>query len=410
MSIKFFLMLEAIIFAGFYFIFFEKLNLKKRLTLTLFYLIVFYIASLRLWMPGITTYYIPIVAVYYLISILGMFCLSKANIKTSVGLVLTSNFIMLFIYLLAIAYLDVDVCELMNYKTVVIIVCLQIILIIILSKYLSKKKNVFELDELTALILEMMLLYATNFYIMNYKLLDDVKHSDFVEGLLGVGIVVFFIFLMMEFRHIREAEQALKMEQMNRQIELQNKYMESQEQLHILKHDVQHILSTLSDTDVYKNDSKIQEYKKQLSNIAIPIETGNDTLDKILNIKRDTAIEKGIDISCTIDKDIKIPMIEEDLSLLMINLLDNAIDHVEDEKQIKVSIKQQEQYLVLGVDNTIKNEIELTKVKDHLVPSTYKKGFGIKTIINIVDKYDGLIEYKNDNGWLICRVIVNNKH
>lgn len=405
MTKVFLLIIESILFAAFYFIYFEQTKRPKRWILTIYYFVVFYIGSLFLWIPG-NTYYLAYLFAYYLACFLGLIVLAKEKTKTLIGLVFVPNFIILSIYLVISLLFHLSLDSIIDFGTLCILFLLQFIAVLFIAKYMAQKKTFFELDEFIMLGIDIVLLHANQFYILNYTLFGRKLSQDIVTSMFCIIGSVFLFFITSEIRHSRENRQAIELERMSRQVDLQNKYMESQEQLHLLKHDVQHILSTLSDSSDLQDDPKIQKCKEELANISIPLNTGNKTLDIILNMKRDSAKEKGIDMFCSIDQDVSYPLNDEDLSLLMINLLDNAIDHIGTKKRMKVSLKQEKEYLVILVDNVVDTPLELTKVKDYVVPVLYENGYGIKTVLNIVQKQNGLIEYKNEDGWLSCKILI----
>lgn len=401
-----FLIIESFLFATFYFVYFKQYRKRKRIGISIYYVVVFCISSFLLWKPGTTTYYITNFLAYYLACFLGLIIFTKLNKKTMIGIIVIPNLILLIVYLSVIAIFNINIYLSGNLSPAWIVHIVQFILLLLSAKYLSNQKNPFIGDELVSFILNLIMLHALNFYVMNYTLIDDEMNISLLRGFLLLICSILATALTTMLRHQYEKKQKTEMEQIQRQMDLQNKYMDSQEQLHILKHDVQHILSTLSDSEMYNDDPKIQQYKEELSQIAIPIETGNKALNLVLNMKRDSAKEKGIDMGCMIHQGIEIPLSDDDLSLLMINVLDNAMDHIGGNKQIRVSMKQTEGYTVISVENTVDAPLKLIQVKDHIVPSDYEKGYGIKTVLNIVEKQSGLIEYKNENGWLICRILI----
>lgn len=401
-----FLIIESFLFATFYFVYFKQYRKRKRIGISIYYVVVFCISSFLLWKPGTTTYYITYFLAYYLACFLGLIIFTKLNKKTMIGIIVIPNLILLIVYLSVIAIFNINIYLSRNLSSAWIVLIVQFILLLLSAKYLSNQKNPFIGDELVSFILNLIMLHALNFYVMNYTLIDDEMNISLLRGFLLLICSILATALTTMLRHQYEKKQKTEMEQIQRQMDLQNKYMDSQEQLHILKHDVQHILSTLSDSEMYNDDPKIQQYKEELSQIAIPIETGNKALNLVLNMKRDSAKEKGIDMGCMIHQGIEIPLSDDDLSLLMINVLDNAMDHIGGNKQIRVSMKQTEGYTVISVENTVDAPLKLIQVKDHIVPSDYEKGYGIKTVLNIVEKQSGLIEYKNENGWLICRILI----
>lgn len=67
------------------------------------------------------------------------------------------------------------------------------------------------------------------------------------------------------------------------------------------------------------------------------------------------------------------------MTLLMINLLDNAIEHIGKGKRIEVLIKKIGLRLLIKVSNSIDDSIELIG-NPYKIPSLSRNGYGIRTI------------------------------
>lgn len=202
---------------------------------------------------------------------------------------------------------------------------------------------------------------------------------------------------------IEKEKEKQEQELLKAELAINKKYLESQEELHILKHDVQHILSTIKEDNSSSISEKIDKSLETISKIAIPLDTGNKTLDSILNIKRDVAESKDITFICTANIDNDIILSDDDLTLLLINILDNAIDHIGKGKRIEVTIKKADSRLLIRVCNSIDEEIPLTG-NLYKIPENTNNGYGVKTIQKIVKKYNGVLDYSQDYNILTCAI------
>lgn len=136
--------------------------------------------------------------------------------------------------------------------------------------------------------------------------------------------------------------------------------------------------------------------------------TGNDTLDAILNTKFSFAEQKGIrcaaEVNCA-----QLPLAQGDISVLMGNLLDNACEAAgrAPEKKISVRILRQGNYVSICVENTVEAPVlaknpglETTKEDRSL------HGLGTKNIRKIVEKYGGMMEYREEGKLFICDILI----
>lgn len=244
-------------------------------------------------------------------------------------------------------------------------------------------------------------------------LLDLSKFQSSINIYLILSVftttVFVVLFLKINLDIKEEIEQNAKSEYENmmlkQELSLNQKYLESQEELHILKHDLQHLLTTLSETSNDDLKEKINKTLPIVSNIAIPIETGNTTLNTILNIKRDIAQQKNIEFISTVNISLPLPINDDDLSLILINALDNAIEHMGKEKRIVTIIKSINSSLSISITNSIDSKIEL--IGDDLkVPKAIDKGYGIRTMQKIVDKYYGSVNYQQTNSEITCSITI----
>ena len=99
-----------------------------------------------------------------------------------------------------------------------------------------------------------------------------------------------------------------------------------------------------------------------------------------------------------------------DLSILIGNALDNAIESVEkisdpDKRLIHVSVNRQKCFLRIRVENCYEGDIRFVGG----LPSTRKDaryhGYGMKSIRSVVEKYNGSMTVKAEDGWFELRLL-----
>lgn len=143
----------------------------------------------------------------------------------------------------------------------------------------------------------------------------------------------------------------------------------------------------------------INTYIHRTLSINQRVESGCKIIDIIVNCKHAEALEKCIQFTYEIDYIGQIGVADIDMCALLANLLDNAIEAcekiAEEERWISLKIKKVNDMLFIWVQNSM----ELGKVEKSKFFETNKEnkelhGLGMKSIDNVVKKYDGHKEYE----------------
>ena len=127
-------------------------------------------------------------------------------------------------------------------------------------------------------------------------------------------------------------------------------------------------------------------------------DTGNYTLDSILNYEYERAKAYDIEISydCVIPKELELS--PKDMSIILMNLLDNAIEAVrkEEKKKITCKIVYRKPQLLIRVTNPCTGETgTLGKTTKK---NAVEHGYGLKNVEKVTDQYLGTmkVERKKD--------------
>lgn len=100
-----------------------------------------------------------------------------------------------------------------------------------------------------------------------------------------------------------------------------------------------------------------------------------------------------------------------DISILLSNLLDNAIEGCDlSDPNISLDMERKGTFIYIAV----KNKIASSVLKDNPELKTIKKdkrehGFGIKSIKSIAEKYNGNVEFNEKNGYFVAQVWINSE-
>lgn len=162
------------------------------------------------------------------------------------------------------------------------------------------------------------------------------------------------------------------------------------------------------------NQDAARQYAEDINNIVIKdtsiSRTGNLVLDTILNVENKKAVQLGIkyDVKLNVSESINIASV--DLSRILYNAIDNAIEACEKvkEKYILVSVSSDSGLLKIVVENT-SQPVEINDNKIKSTKSDKKKhGYGIASIKSALKNNNGLISFDYNNGIFVCRIIMQN--
>ena len=180
-----------------------------------------------------------------------------------------------------------------------------------------------------------------------------------------------------------------------------------------LKHDMKNhlmvVASYLNKEEYGAAKAYTSEILDKLNAVHSYIETGNSLLNHIVNEKLEYARAKGISVKAEIENISFEKMKSIDFSALLSNMLDNAIESSEKEAQpeLYISVSRRRGYEVILVKNRIEKsvlqenpELKSTKTEKGI------HGMGICQISEIVEKYEGLCDFFEEDGYFCASVFM----
>lgn len=224
----------------------------------------------------------------------------------------------------------------------------------------------------------------------------------------GMGLFLLF-YIPRENRLRRDSE---LMEQMIRTME--DRLQISKRNVEIINrkcHDIKYQLRVLAETQDYQEQSGyIQEIRQAIQVYEGTFQTGNAALNLVLSERGPIFQEEEIQLSCLVDGTLLDFMQPLDVSALFGNALDNAIECVLQEEQrekrlIYLRVARKGQMLHIHVENFCATP----RAFHQGLPVTTKPdkeyhGFGVRSIQHIVDKYDGLLSFRQQGDWFLLDI------
>ena len=182
-----------------------------------------------------------------------------------------------------------------------------------------------------------------------------------------------------------------------------------------IKHDEKNfLLGVLADLETEKYSDIRDCINRELSIIdtqVIPIQN-NNIINSIVNQKCEEANKKGIKITCEIAELPKIKISGIDLSIIIGNALDNAIEATHkissSNKDISLIIKVHREQIIIIIKNPVGEEVDVKTLRSNK-DSTYH-GFGILSMKNIASEYNGDVFFTAANNIFETRIVLANSN
>lgn len=181
---------------------------------------------------------------------------------------------------------------------------------------------------------------------------------------------------------------------------------------HDLKHQIKLLRSELQSEEklayLDQMEQEIQSYEAQNK-------TGNQVLDTILTADSVKCQRLGIRMTCVADGKLLDFMNAMDLSALFGNALDNAIESVSkisdpEKRLIHVSVVRQKNFLRIRVENCYEGDIRFRQGVPVTTKDANYHGFGLKSMQQTVEKYNGSMTVHAKEGWFELRILFPLSH
>ncbi len=240
--------------------------------------------------------------------------------------------------------------------------------------------------------------------------IDHIFLNTAVISIVIINVITFYLFSMLNKRH----NELLQFSKLQVQVAQQSKSLNDLKELSLEMRKIRHDMTKYLDiTSNLISSGKSEEALRYLEKIQTekidhtfhPIITSSDVINALLNTKFSYCKKHGIDFVYQITANVS-TFSEMDLSVLLGNLLDNAIEAAEKCEQpfVKITICESKAYLVVIVTNSIGASV----LKENPDFKTTKKdqlhhGLGLLTVKDIVEKYEGIFNIDEEG----CSILVD---
>ncbi len=218
--------------------------------------------------------------------------------------------------------------------------------------------------------------------------------------LLSINVMMFNIFVKLS----ENLELKRKASIYEKEFTLLEQYMHERENLmkefrvkrHDLKHQMLNLLILLQDQDYKKLEENIEKLAELDSlNGLFVVNTENSIIDAFVNSKYAFATERGIKFDAKLNIPAELPFAGEDISVILGNALDNALEAClrgkVDDPYVKLNMSYDQGNLVILVENTFDGFLKKERKTGWATRknNSQQHGIGIQSIRNVIQKYHG---------------------
>ena len=246
-----------------------------------------------------------------------------------------------------------------------------------------------------------------------YQFVSFFVHGSFsklqitllVICILGTNFAVLFLYDTLYFYFSAKTEKII-LEKQNmaykKQLDLMQQSVDS---VKIVRHDIKNHMISLKNLNSNKEDTKFNEYVdniiSSLNAKTVYSNSENVIIDSILNYKLQTVadMDMELEVEVAVPKKIEIP--EYDITIILGNLIDNAITALkqyEGEKLFSVKISYSRGSLLITLINSYNGEIKEKNGKLLTIKNDEENhGVGLKSVEEAVERNNGYMKISHDD-------------
>lgn len=216
-----------------------------------------------------------------------------------------------------------------------------------------------------------------------------------------IEILIYYMIWQGTTEYTRRTQLQLMQQQQSYQDQHMAELKDIVTEYHQLRHDMKNHFACMDQLLSQEKYTMLKEYfysmSKDLYAIDNQIETGNEIINQVVNIKYATAHKQQIPMELQISVPSRLNIPNHLLCSVLSNLLDNAIEASSKVKApfISVKMKMVKNYLSLSVENQIEPEQKETALSHKTTKSNPQlHGLGLQIVQEVVRRYNGISAYE----------------
>lgn len=284
----------------------------------------------------------------------------------------------------------------------------------VVSYYVFSKKMIKDHHYSTTAMQSVWLMIMVVFLVIGMSVTASIWNFEPIHAVYALFACAFVLYSQVKQQKEINLEKELTLQQ---QMWAKHKaqYKMSKETIDIINakcHDLKHQIAALRAMNNMDDRSKaIDSIEDSVMIYDLIVKTGNEILDTVLTEKGLLCKQKNIVLSCIADGKLLNFMDPIDLYTIFGNALDNAVEGVlkvsDEMREISLHLHEKAGMILLQVENPYEGKIKMQGG----LPMTSKQekayhGFGVKSIIQIVEKYNGLVKIETDHQMFILRIMI----
>ena len=262
--------------------------------------------------------------------------------------------------------------------------------------------------------------------LMIYKTLADMfdqpllRYEIFSAAVLSVYFVSFFIFNQLFKAYKNRLVDTSNEEIIHKEAHyIEDKlmaYQLSKEELKIIKHDLKHVLITISQL---MSNNQLEEANNYIQNFTEIIDTVADTkkysnnpiIDSVISYYVSYCEKNGIKFNLQLDEfENTLNISDLDFSVFISNCLENAVNatnKLSKNKEISFSLINNKNRFIMQIKNTYNGKIKLDK-NNYPMATTKNHGIGTTSIKWFIKKYNWDLNYEISKTHFTISILFNN--
>jgi sensor histidine kinase YesM len=290
---------------------------------------------------------------------------------------------------------------------------IQFVIVLIAALILRKNRITLTLRQVAPLI--PCLIVSVYICVVFFNAFPDNKGEPSLSlliallGLLYINGIVVLNTQSIKSSMVENEEQKLAVQHYEMQEQYYHKVIEDREETRALWHDVKKHISAIeaiiNSGDMMSARIEYEAIRQAFENLGAIVDMENEVLNTIIyhNIQRAKAHDISVSLSAQVSPEISISAV--DLSVILGNTFDNAIEEcaiLKNEcREISVSLVQRNNILFYEIKNPCMEISHKKSGKHH--------GYGMKNIKSCVQKYGGVMDSGATNGYYCVSIMLNCK-
>ena len=209
---------------------------------------------------------------------------------------------------------------------------------------------------------------------------------------------------------LSEKNHALAMQNLQ-YVKLQDKITEARQARHDIRHHISIMESYLREKEYDKLSNYLAGYRKSLPDNSTIHFCDNRAANILFLHFADQAQAAGVHFSVQASLPDRFPIPESDLSVLLGNLLENAMDacrsQINEPRKVMVKASTDNGALFLLIDNTYSGTVRQDRNGRYLTTKKHGTGLGLSSVRSIVERYEGSLRISHEDHMFCVSIMLN---